>query len=89
MNDAPRLSVYFDGSCPLCRREIALYQRNRLADQLAWVDVSLGPQVGDLGEGLSCTQAMRAFMCAMRKAACSAGLRGFRTCGAPCPAGVG
>jgi predicted DCC family thiol-disulfide oxidoreductase YuxK len=61
MSEMLRLSVYFDGSCPLCRREIALYQRNRLAHQLAWVDVSQGLQACDLGEGLSCTQAMARF----------------------------
>jgi len=61
MSQAPRLSVYFDGSCPLCRREIALYQRNRLAHQLAWVGVGLGAQAGELGGGLGCTQAMARF----------------------------
>lgn len=54
----PELTVYFDGSCPLCRREIALYRRQRGADRLAWVDVSAG---GPLGEGLSCEAAMRRF----------------------------
>ena len=61
MSETPRLSVYFDGSCPLCRREIALYLRNPQAHQLAWVEVSLGPQVCDLGDGLSCAQAMARF----------------------------
>ncbi len=60
MPDTPRplLTVYFDGSCPLCRREIALYRRQRGAQQLAWVDVSAGEA---LGEGLSCEAAMRRF----------------------------
>jgi len=61
MIEKPRLSVYFDGSCPLCRREIALYLRNPHAHQLAWVGVSLGPQACDLGDGLSCAQAMARF----------------------------
>ena len=52
------LTIYFDGSCPLCRREIALYRRVPGADRLQWVDVSAGAM---LGEGLSCEAAMRRF----------------------------
>lgn len=55
---APELTVYYDGSCPLCRREIALYQRQRRAEQLAWHDVSAGAPTGT---DLSCEAAMRRF----------------------------
>jgi predicted DCC family thiol-disulfide oxidoreductase YuxK len=54
----PALTVYFDGSCPLCRREIALYQRLPSRQAVAWVDVS---QPVDCGDGLSCATAMRRF----------------------------
>lgn len=54
----PELIVYFDGSCPLCRREIALYRRLRGAERLQWLDVSAGET---LGAGLSCEAAMRRF----------------------------
>ena len=54
----PELTVYYDGSCPLCRREIALYQRQRGAEQLAWHDISAGAPTGP---ELSCEAAMRRF----------------------------
>lgn len=55
---APVLTVYYDGSCPLCRREIALYRRQRGADGLAWLDVSAGAPTGT---DLSCEAALRRF----------------------------
>lgn len=37
----PRLTVWFDGDCPLCRTEIALYQRlDRKAGRIAFVDLT-------------------------------------------------
>ena len=38
----PALTIYYDGSCPLCRREIAFYRRLRATMRLDWVDVSQG-----------------------------------------------
>lgn len=32
--------VYYDGGCPLCRREIAVYRRLIPEDAVAWRDVS-------------------------------------------------
>ncbi|HEX4843642.1 MAG TPA: demethoxyubiquinone hydroxylase family protein [Limnobacter sp.] len=34
------LTVFYDGSCPLCRREIALYQGLKSDQAIAWMDVS-------------------------------------------------
>ena len=39
---APRLTVYYDGGCAVCSREIGLYQRLRGAEFLNWVDVAHG-----------------------------------------------
>jgi predicted DCC family thiol-disulfide oxidoreductase YuxK len=54
----PCLTVYFDGSCPLCQREIAFYRRLPQAVLIDWIDVSAGT---DLGGVLSCEAAMARF----------------------------
>lgn len=46
-NDANRqgarpTEVMFDGACPLCLREIALYRRLKANEAISWVDVSAG-----------------------------------------------
>jgi predicted DCC family thiol-disulfide oxidoreductase YuxK len=39
--DRPRVTVWFDGDCPLCRAEIALYQRlDQKAGRIAFVDLT-------------------------------------------------
>jgi predicted DCC family thiol-disulfide oxidoreductase YuxK len=37
---ASRITVLYDGACPLCRREIGVYQRSAGADGIIWQDVS-------------------------------------------------
>ena len=53
------LTVFFDGSCPLCQREIGFYRSRKGAEAITWVDVSApaSPLHGDL----SCEAAMRRF----------------------------
>lgn len=51
MSGERRCTVYFDGDCPVCSREIAAYRRMRGADGIEWVDAArcepsaLGPGV--------------------------------------------
>ncbi len=37
---ATRCTVFFDGACPVCSREIAAYRRLRGGDAIKWVDAS-------------------------------------------------
>ena len=45
--------VYFDGSCPICSREIAFYKRNSTHKFFKWVDVANVETAGLLPQGLS------------------------------------
>ena len=38
--DRPAARVFYDGACPLCRREISHYRRLRGAGRIEWVDIS-------------------------------------------------
>lgn len=51
--------VYFDGSCPLCQREIAVYRNLKPDEPIQWVDVS-APNP-ELPQGLSKQELMRRF----------------------------
>lgn len=42
VSNQPKLKVWFDGACPMCRREIALMRRLDRADAIAFVDVADG-----------------------------------------------
>ncbi|HQT00809.1 MAG: hypothetical protein B7Y26_07980 [Hydrogenophilales bacterium 16-64-46] len=48
----PRLTVYYDGGCAVCSREIGFYQRMRGAERLDWVDVTRCDPA-DLGRDLT------------------------------------
>lgn len=55
--DSAPLTVYFDGACPLCRREISLYQ-GMAPEQVQWQDVS---DNGALPDGLTQSEALARF----------------------------
>lgn len=57
---ATALTVFYDGACPLCRREIAFYRRRRGAAQILWLDVSRLPE-GEVAPGLSRCAALARF----------------------------
>jgi predicted DCC family thiol-disulfide oxidoreductase YuxK len=44
-------TVYFDGACPICRREIAHYRTREGAADISWVDVTESA-AADLGTDL-------------------------------------
>jgi predicted DCC family thiol-disulfide oxidoreductase YuxK len=46
------LTVYFDGECPICSREIAMYRKQVGACAIAWVDAATCP-ASTLGTDLS------------------------------------
>ncbi len=57
--DLSKSTVYFDGSCPLCRAEIGLYRSRDQADALCFVDVSATGAATP--QGLTQRQAMERF----------------------------
>ena len=40
MTQLEKVTVFYDGACPLCQREIGFYRRRRGANNIHWVDVS-------------------------------------------------
>ena len=53
-------TVYYDGACPLCSREIATYRRLDGADGLRWVDIT-SVSAQELGSDLTREQALSRF----------------------------
>ncbi len=58
--DKAKPTVFFDGGCPLCRREIAHYQRLGNADVIEWLDISTATEQLD-AFGMTYDQAMALF----------------------------
>ena len=61
MTEKQALTVFYDGSCPLCSREIALYQRQRGAETICWLNVADQTLSEGLPEGISRDQLMQRF----------------------------
>lgn len=60
-NPTAEATVYFDGSCPLCRAEIDHYRRSAGAERVAFVDVAGEGAAERLGPGLTRDAALRRF----------------------------
>ncbi len=72
---ADRLTVYFDGSCPLCSVEIDHYASRPEGENLEYVDVSRAGS--ELGPGLSADQAMARFHVRLPDGRLVSGARAF------------
>jgi len=70
------LTVYYDGACPVCSREIAVYQRQAGAEQCVWIDASSCPEAA-LGTGLSRDAALARFHIRRADGVLVDGMRGF------------
>lgn len=56
--DGSRCTVYFDGMCPVCSREIAAYRQLRGGNGINWVDASRC-EVAELSAGLDRAYALQ------------------------------
>ena len=70
------LTIYYDGACPVCSREIAMYRRQAGAEQSEWVDASTCPESA-LGAGLSRGAALARFHVRRSDGTLVDGMRGF------------
>ncbi|NNF76643.1 MAG: DUF393 domain-containing protein, partial [Rhizobiales bacterium] len=60
MSTSNALTVYYDGSCPLCAREIGFYKGRTGADAILWIDASK-ITAKDVAPGLSKARALARF----------------------------
>ena len=56
----PELTVFYDGACPLCRREIGFLRRGGISNGVDWQDVSENPS-DTVAEGLTRSDALARF----------------------------
>ena len=70
------ISVLYDGACPLCAREIAMYRRQQGTDAIRWLDVSQIPE-GDIPLGLSRQAVLARFHVISRDGSVAVGAAGF------------
>ncbi len=61
MTETVRPVVFYDGNCPVCRREIATYQRLDRAGDVVWRDLNAPGALEDTA--LTWEQAMRRIHC--------------------------
>ena len=69
--------IFFDGGCPVCRREIAWYQAMRGGDKLRWVDVTDTASAKDFPSGMSTNDLLKRFTVVRRDGAVVQGAAAF------------
>ena len=52
--------VYYDGSCPLCKREISFYRKQKGSEKVSWIDLSLSQNI-EVEPGLTKSSALNRF----------------------------
>lgn len=72
-----RLTVFYDGSCPLCRREIAFYRRRRGGHGINWCDLGT-METEEVTPGLTRADAMKRFHARLPDGTLVAGGDAFR-----------
>ena len=70
------IRVFYDGACPLCRREIGWYQGKRGAERIEWVNVAGGADVR-VPKGLTREDLMLRFTVQRRDGVTARGAAGF------------
>jgi hypothetical protein len=78
-----RLTVYYDGSCPICSREIGFYRARPGADGFDWVNVA-GDGAEVLGPVCPATRPWHGCTCAEPMARSSREQRPSPKCGGVC-----
>ena len=74
-DDADRVTIYFDGSCPFCTAEIDHYKRADRNEKLELIDVSSDAFAGD--DQITCAQALARFHVRLADGQQLSGARGF------------
>ena len=70
------LTVYYDGACPLCRREIDFFRRRSDGNAVEWVDASLSDSAS-IAPDLSRANALARFHVRRADGRLESGPRGF------------
>jgi predicted DCC family thiol-disulfide oxidoreductase YuxK len=71
-----KLTVFYDGACPLCLKEIGYYQRKDHREEILWLDVNRCDQ-STLGSDLNKEDALKRFHVRSAKGELISGGRAF------------
>jgi len=69
--------VFYDGGCPVCRREIRVYRRARGAERIDWIDVADTGAAVDLPPGLTRAALLKRFTVIRRNGRVATGAEAF------------